>query len=192
MVDPVATAPASDTNESGVNGTTRAARAGAPPPPHSKPWFYLQMNPWESLVDKKIREAIEAGEFDNLAGTGEPIDLSENPFEDRDWRTAYRLLRNAGFAPSWIEERKEIDAELSAARIVLARNWKIKLNARATRNARSADRRWEQALPSFHERLLELNRRIDAWNLKTPAVGFQRNRIDVAREIERVQESAES
>ena len=34
---------------------------------------------WESLIDKKIREAMERGEFDNLTGKGEPIDLSENP-----------------------------------------------------------------------------------------------------------------
>src|SRR5262245_28876880 len=72
------------------------------------------MNPWESLIDRKIREAIEAGEFDNLDGAGQPLDLSENPYEDPDWRTAHRLLRNAGFAPSWIEERKDIDAELEA------------------------------------------------------------------------------
>ena len=149
------------------------------------------MNPWESLVDKKIREAMEAGEFDDRAGTGQPIDLSENPFEDPDWRTAHRLLRNAGFAPSWIEERKDIDAELEAARIVLARNWKIKLNAHGTPNELSAQRRWEKALETFHQRIVELNRRIDAWNLKTPGISFRRNRIDVAGEIRRVQEPAD-
>ena len=145
------------------------------------------MKPWESLVDKKIREAMESGEFDNLAGTGQPIDLSENPFEDPDWRTAHRLLRNAGFAPSWIEERKDIDAELEAARIVLARNWKIKLNARGTRNEPAADERWEKAVAAFRDQLGKLNRRIDGWNLKTPGVGFHRNRIDVEREIATVQ-----
>jgi hypothetical protein len=145
------------------------------------------MSSWESLVDKKIREAMEAGEFDNLAGMGQPIDLSENPFEDPDWRTAHRLLRNAGFAPSWIEERKDIDAELEAARIVLTRNWKVKLNARGTRNEQAADERWEKAVAAFRDQLLELNRRIDAWNLKTPGVGFHRNRIDIAREIATVQ-----
>ena len=150
------------------------------------------MDAWESLLDKKIREAIEAGEFDNLAGAGQPIDLSENPFEDPDWRTAHRLLRNAGFAPSWIEERKEIDAELEAARIVLARNWMIKLNARATPNEASAHRRWDLALETFHQKIRELNRRIDTWNLKTPAAAFQRNRIDVAVEIGRVQRPQES
>ena len=145
------------------------------------------MNAWESLVDKKIREAIEAGEFDNLGGAGRPIDLNENPYEDPDWRTAHRLLRNAGFAPSWIEERKDIDADLEAARIVLARNWTIKLNARWTRNEQTADERWEKSVAAFHDKILELNRRIDAWNLKTPNVGFHRNRIDVERELAMVQ-----
>lgn len=145
------------------------------------------MNSWESLVDKKIREAMEAGEFDNLAGTGQPIDLSENPFEDPDWRTAHRLLRNAGFAPSWIEERKDIDAGLEAARIVLRRNWTIRLNARGTRNEPAADERWEKAVAAFRYEMLEINRRIDAWNLKTPDVGFYRNRIDVGHELAAVQ-----
>src|SRR5215831_12186683 len=135
-------------------------------PPEGGTPNILPMNPWESLVDKKIREAREAGDFDNLAGTGQPIDLSENPFEDPDWRTAHRLLRNAGFAPSWIEERKDIDAELEAARIVLARNWTIASNARGTQHERSAHLRWEKAVVTFRRAILALNRRIDAWNLK--------------------------
>ena len=60
------------------------------------------MGRWESLIDKNIREAMEHGEFDDLAGKRQPIDLRENPYEDPDWRTAHRLLRNAGFAPAWM------------------------------------------------------------------------------------------
>ena len=144
------------------------------------------MNGWESLIDKKIREAMAAGEFDNLAGAGEPIDLSENPYEDPNWRTAHRMLRNAGFAPSWIEERKDIDAELEAARIILARAWTIRSNARDTQHEQSARGRWANAEAHFRLTIDALNRRIDAWNLKTPAVAFQRNRIDVEREIDRI------
>ena len=144
------------------------------------------MNPWESLIDKKIREAMEAGEFDNLTGAGHPIDLTENPYEDPDWRTAHRLLRNAGFAPSWIEERKDIDAELEAARIVLARKWMILRNAHETSHEQSARERWGKGEAEFRLAVQGLNRRIDAWNLKTPAVAFHRNRIDVEREIERI------
>jgi len=144
------------------------------------------MDSWESLVDRKIREAMEAGEFDDLAGAGKPIDLNENPYEDPDWRTAHRLLRNAGFAPSWIEERKDIDAELEAARIVLARHWTILINARGTKHEQSAGRRWTNAEAQFRLTIAALNRRIEAWNLKTPAVAFQRTRIDIEREIDRI------
>src|SRR5215471_19077933 len=133
------------------------------------------MDAWESLVDKKIREAMEAGEFDNLSGAGEPIDLSENPFADPDWRQAHRLMRSAGFAPSWIEERKDIDASLEAARITLARNSTILRNARNTIHEPAARQRWQQAKSTFQVKIAELNRRIDAWNLKTPAIAFQRN-----------------
>ena len=144
------------------------------------------MTRWESLIDQKIREAMEQGEFDNLAGAGQPIDLSENPYEDPEWRTAHRMSRNAGFAPAWIEERKDIDAELEAARISLARNWKILMNARDTQHHHSAQARWDTAVESFRIRVVELNRRINAWKLKAAATGFQRNRIDVNREIDRI------
>src|SRR2546423_14190071 len=115
------------------------------------------MKRWESLVDQKIREAMEQGEFDNLAGAGQPIDLSENPYEDREWRTAHRMLRNAGFAPAWIEERKDIDAELEAARISLARTWKILMNARNTSHQQSAQARWTKLEESFGTKFPKLN-----------------------------------
>ena len=143
------------------------------------------MKRWESLVEQKIREAMEQGEFENLQGKGAPIDLSENPYEDPEWRTAHRMLRNAGFAPAWIEERKDIDAELEAARIDLARNLTILLNAHGTQYQESAQARWSKALEAFRTKATELNGRISAWNLKAPA-GFHRNRIDVDREIDRI------
>jgi DnaJ homolog subfamily C member 28 len=142
---------------------------------------------WESLIDKKIREAMERGEFDNLTGKGEPIDLSENPYEDPDWRTAHRMLRNAGFAPTWIEERKDIDAELAVERSNLARVWRIRQNARHTEYESSAAFRWQKALETFRDKADQLNRRINAWNLKAPAVAFQRKRIDVEAEIKSLQ-----
>jgi hypothetical protein len=145
-----------------------------------------KMKRWESLVEQKIREAIEQGEFENLRGEGAPIDLSENPYEDPEWRTAHRMLRNAGFAPAWIEERKDIDADLEAARTTLARNWTILQTARGTPHHGSAQARWNGALAAFSTKVGELNARINTWNLKAPAGGFHRNRIDVEREIDRI------
>jgi hypothetical protein len=144
------------------------------------------MNHWESLIDRKIREAIEQGEFDDLSGKGAPVDLTENPFEDPDWRMAHRMLRNAGFAPAWIEERKDIEAEIQIARTKLARVWIVLQNARHTEYANSAEARWRKALEDFELKCAELNRRIQTWNLKTPAIGFHRSVIDFDREIGRI------
>jgi DnaJ homolog subfamily C member 28 len=43
---------------------------------------------------------MDEGAFDRLEGTGEPLDLRENPFENPSLRMAHRLLRNNGFAPA--------------------------------------------------------------------------------------------
>ncbi len=56
-----------------------------------------------------------------MPGKGQPLDLKENPFEDPDLRMVHKLLRDAGFAPAWIEERKDIEATFAHARETLAR-----------------------------------------------------------------------
>jgi len=144
------------------------------------------MKYWESLVGRKIREAMEHGEFADLSGQGQPIDLTENPYEDSDWRTAHRMLRNTGFAPAWIEDRKDLEAEIESVRRTLARVWVVRQNARDTEHAAAAEARWLRALSDFREKTQELNRRIHLWNLKAPAVGFHRPVIDCDREVERI------
>jgi DnaJ homolog subfamily C member 28 len=145
------------------------------------------MKRWESLVDQKIREAMEQGEFDDLEGKGRPLDTSENPFEDPELRLAHRMLRNAGFAPSWIEERKDIDSEFENARSELARAWQVLQNSLGTENEHGASTRWQKALTLFRRESGDLNRRIIAWNLKVPAAGFQRRLIEIEKEISQVE-----
>ena len=145
------------------------------------------MKRWESLIDQKIREAMEQGEFDDLPGKGKPVDTSENPFEDPELRLAHRVLRNAGFAPSWIEERKDIEAELEIARNQLSKAWMILTRAQGSENETGARARWNKALTFFTRQVLELNARIVEWNLKIPAAGFQRRRIDIKREVSQVE-----
>jgi hypothetical protein len=150
------------------------------------------MKHWESLIDQKIREAMERGEFDDLPGKGEPLDTSENPFEDPELRLAHLMLRNAGFAPSWIEERKDIDSEFENALHEMTRAWTVLQNALGTENEGGARARWEKALTSFRKQGAELNRRITAWNLKAPAAGFQRSLIDIEKEVGQVEHPGET
>jgi DnaJ homolog subfamily C member 28 len=139
------------------------------------------MGKWESLVDKLIRESMERGEFKDLSGKGEPVDLSENPFEDPELRTAHRLLRNAGFAPAWLEERKDIDSNLNHAQVVL-------LRARDLYRRKIPDEgAWQRAVQEFCETVAELNQRIRLYNLRAPAPVFHRKVFDaegLIRELE--------
>lgn len=40
---------------------------------------------WESWIEKKIRESMEAGEFDNLPGSGQPIAELARPYDELWW-----------------------------------------------------------------------------------------------------------
>ena len=44
------------------------------------------MDQWEMIAERKIREAMEEGAFENLRGKGRPLDLEENPYEDPSLR----------------------------------------------------------------------------------------------------------
>jgi hypothetical protein len=61
-----------------------------------------------SIAERKIREAMERGEFDGLPGKGKPLDLSDEPLVPEELRVAYKVLRNAGYLPPELELHNEI------------------------------------------------------------------------------------
>ncbi|HJP89141.1 MAG TPA: DUF1992 domain-containing protein [Candidatus Limnocylindrales bacterium] len=75
---------------------------------------------WESLVDRQIREAMAEGAFDNLPHQGAPLPNDENPLAG-EWQLAFKMLRDAGYAPPWIEADKEIRELLARRDALLAR-----------------------------------------------------------------------
>lgn len=135
-----------------------------------------------SKVEEHIRKAIEAGEFENLPGAGHPLNLDENPFEDPEWRTAYRVLRNSGFTLPWIETRREIDRSLEAARNDIKMAWNRWMAGSATSEKQSLAK-WERALARFREDIFTINERIFSYNLEVPADRFQMPVLNVEREI---------
>jgi hypothetical protein len=64
--------------------------------------------PLEKIAEKKIREAIERGEFANLPGAGKPLRLEDDSMIPEDLRVAYKILKNAGCIPPELELRREI------------------------------------------------------------------------------------
>jgi hypothetical protein len=63
---------------------------------------------YEKIVEQRIREAMEKGEFDNLPGKGKPIPLEDDIHVPEELRLAYKLLKNADCLPPELMEKKEI------------------------------------------------------------------------------------
>ena len=66
------------------------------------------MTAFEKIVERKIKEAQEKGAFDNLPGSGRPVDLEDDSHVPDDLRLAYKVLKNADCLPPEIQLRKEI------------------------------------------------------------------------------------
>jgi hypothetical protein len=63
---------------------------------------------FDSIVEKKIREAQEQGKFDNLPGQGKPLELEDDGNIPEDLRLSHKILKNAGCVPKELEINLEI------------------------------------------------------------------------------------
>jgi DnaJ homologue, subfamily C, member 28, conserved domain len=68
----------------------------------------VMMPAFTKIVEERIRRAQKKGEFDNLEGTGEPLNLAEGQAVSEELRLAYKILKNADCLPPEIEIKKEI------------------------------------------------------------------------------------
>ena len=143
---------------------------------------------WESAIDKIIREAQERGEFDNLPGQGKPLNWDDQHVP-AEWQMANRVLKNAGFAPAWIEDHKWIRSEGAALRQFLDEfvTWSRRQQEDATSNTSDLEIELRQScearITSFRERARKLNERIDNFNLMTPVKETQQPRMRIDDEI---------
>ncbi|MDD2966730.1 MAG: DUF1992 domain-containing protein [Desulfovibrionaceae bacterium] len=60
------------------------------------------------IAEQRIAEAQQQGAFDNLAGAGKPLQLEDDSAIPEDLRMAYKVLKNSGYVPEEIAQRKEI------------------------------------------------------------------------------------
>ncbi|MBN2034125.1 MAG: DUF1992 domain-containing protein [Deltaproteobacteria bacterium] len=97
------------------------------------------------IVERRIRDAVEKGEFDNLPGKGKPLVLEDDSHVPEDLRIAYKILKNADCLPPEIQEKKEImqmedllasvPDDLERYKLIKKINYRImKLNASSKRS----------------------------------------------------------
>lgn len=123
-------------------------------------------------VEEKIKEAQERGDFEALPGKGKPLDISENPFLEPTLQMTYKLMKDAGFSPAWIELDKEIRADLQKAQKLLdaCKSRRQHLNFKNYR---------KRAIEEYRELLKTLNLRIERFNILVPIKDKQRRKIDL-------------
>ena len=90
---------------------------------------------WESWVERKIREAMEEGEFDNLPGLGKPIPGLNLPHDELWWVRDKLRREQISDLPPALALRKEVDeargriaaagSEAEVRRLVAAINERI-------------------------------------------------------------------
>ena len=127
----------------------------------------------ESLIDRQIRDAREAGSFDDLPFQGERLPLEDDAAAG-DWALAYRMLRNAKFAPPWIETDKEIRGLLVRRDAILAR---------APRSSAIGRERDRQELTGIVE---AANAAIFRLNNEAPTERQHRRSLDLESELEQL------
>jgi len=150
---------------------------------------------WETAVEKTIREAMERGDFDNLSGKGKPLDLDVNPFVPEELRQSFRILQNAGVAPDWIEQDKDIRAEKNALEMFLQKQARWFQSQQARLKSLAPDRMVaeherltrsrDEILARYRDRAAALNKIIDMFNLKAPNGTRHHARIQIQEETEK-------
>jgi hypothetical protein len=53
----------------------------------------------DQIVERRIAEAIERGDLNDLPGAGRPLALDDDSLVPAELRVAYRIMKNAGYVP---------------------------------------------------------------------------------------------
>lgn len=128
---------------------------------------------WESLAERQIREAQEAGAFDDLPYRGERLPLEGR--EDEHW-VAHNLLKQNRIAPPWIEADRDV-------RALLDRRDRILTRARRSRTE-FARRRDQAELVATVE---AANRSIYRLNYEAPTARQHRIALDLETELAKLE-----
>lgn len=64
---------------------------------------------FEKIVEDRIKKAQKDGEFNNLPGAGKPISFDSESNVPDDLKLVFKILKNAGFVPTEIQLKKEIE-----------------------------------------------------------------------------------
>lgn len=131
---------------------------------------------FDRVVEDLIQESISKGEFDNLSGKGKPLkDQNINPYVDYSTHKLNEVLINNGFIPEWITMRKDIEENVEVLKKDLVRERK---NVGPFPLTDKNKEKWLTICDNNRKRALEINVKINSYNIMVPLLNKQKFHID--------------
>lgn len=149
----------------------------------------------DRVAERRIQEAMKAGEFDNLPGQGRPLDLSDdNPFVPADMRVAFKALANSNYVPDWMLLAQQIEHDIAKMRYAadlhfdyLRRSLREAANPYAIKHLRARVERLKvehkRAAAQHAEAILEINRKISTFNQTVPIASLVKVSLSFENEM---------
>ncbi|KAK2904842.1 hypothetical protein Q8A67_006641 [Cirrhinus molitorella] len=137
----------------------------------------------ERLVEDLIQESMARGDFQNLSGTGKPLNKFDyNPYMDPMTHNLNRILIDNGYQPEWIVAQKEIRETIAKMRARLQ-----EVRARLGEPMRHSETlQWKEHCAVFADELGKLNKKVDNFNLIVPLMSRQMVHYSLKRELEKI------
>lgn len=141
---------------------------------------------FEQLIESQIKDAMDAGAFDNLPGAGKPFAWSDLERLAGDNWLGYKVLQNGGMLPEWLGLARDIERDQEALDEL------DKRHARLCESAASEDD-WPRYLPGirvllsrYEDAARELRKKQDRFNLAAPSLRSERPAVWVEHHLERL------
>ncbi len=140
----------------------------------------------QDLIEELIQEGMDGGLFDNLPGKGKPLNLNKNPYA-ADMQLANELLKENDLPPAWILQRNEILAKMAKLRAEIVRQWAWHERefSIAIADKGRLTIRWDDCCLKWIGEIIELNKAIDAFNLKRPFDNIEIFKLNLESELKR-------
>lgn len=156
---------------------------------------------FETWLDKALKPIIGDGNTAHLRGAGKPLNFEafDDPNTPAEWRMAFKLMRDNGVAPEWVQLAAELRDLREKIRRVLAhfaRDYQQRQRlARARASSileRDAEARWRSAQERARALIDEYNKKVLTYNLVVPPAIGQSELLQVDAEIKRALQGVEA
>ena len=131
---------------------------------------------WEGVLDRMLGEAVKTGEWQNLRGKGQKLNLDSPAGTPADLVMAHKIMEDNHVLPTWLEERKRLLARIAAWRDKLA-VWGQAAHGPGPETCpvpRHQMQQCRQELEALNQAIADVNMGIPVWRMEVIKLDFHR------------------